>query len=702
MVSMFRAWADITASALSVGENEPLDFLTLDRWQNPVIRAWFSQAAVLPQALHEIVTQQDFMGYPLDDVESWGKWVAEKFTPIWLQDVLFDKSGIPATPGSVLGEFCGLRTSPQTRWETLDQRLRSARAWTAVPDVTEDQVARIEAGDTVLSVLDQYQKAMMFNAFPEMVDLYDQAQADALTRASNTEKRLETGMQNIRDVAITDLGSAWDGVLGAEPGHDTKWLRDRYSDIMSAYGTGNDILQGMEEFAPIYAAWDEARKRREPEATLVDLAYWDYIESVAAPDFLTVDGDYDFEARRAALQQFRNMWGEDTYQKVLFVLENNKADFPDWTISLWKDRMALDDSGYWDLPSKPVYRMNERDQWLGKIPELYLPLWEEYGKLPDDARREQFLQEHPELARDWRAEYLVDHPEVDAMLLFWGYRSTPKSKQALDTVLQRCKDLGVSDRALTMSWQLPPAQHYDAYFEYQRLSDQYGSGSAQVRLFKLDNPDFLQFGKDAYGWQPVQEDRQLLDINVKWADLDTEYDSYGEALSDLYREDELARADARERLLRMNPEYNAARYTRQALQMDFPKSLTADYVEYYTTKWNTEHGGGTATWDSEYGESWWLMDHKDFYQTMLDMGVWTSKEDFSKVPSREVYKLYQKYLTIPKGFPRFNFRQLNPDLEQWLVWTQDYSPVGNRGMYDTSKPPTPEGQTADLPGGVMP
>ena len=96
------------------------------------------------------------------------------------------------------------------------------------------------------------------------------------------------------------------------------------------------------------------------------------------------------------------------------------------------------------------------------------------------------------------------------------------------------------------------------------------------------------------------------------------------------------------------------------------------------------------------------MEHEEFYAAMFETGIWTSKKDFSKVPSREVYKLYQKYLTLPEGFTRLNFRQLNPDLEQWLVWTQDYSPVGNRGMYDTSKPPTPEGQTADLPGGVMP
>jgi len=468
-----------------------------------------------------------------------------------------------------------------------------------------------------------------------------------------------------------------------------KWLRERYSDVMQTYGAKYDLVHEMEEFQPMFAEWEEARKNRTAEAALVDLAYWDYISNVVAPDFLTVDGDYDFEARRAALSQFRDLWGEDVYKNVLFILENNKADFPEWSTSLWKDRMALDDSGYWDLPSKPVYRMNERDQWLGKISELYLPLWEEYGKLPDDARREQFLQEHPELARDWRAEYLVDNPEVDALLLFWGYRSTPKSKEALDAVLQRCKDLGVSDHALTMAWQLPPAQHYDAYFEYQRLSDQYGSGSAEVKVFKLDNPEFLKFGQEAYGWQPVEDDRRLLEANIKWAELDTQYAAYGDPDSTFYVENDETRVVTRQRLLEANPEYNRARYERQAIQQDFPRSLTPDYIDWYTTK------------RSGYEDDWFLIEHGEFYAAMFDAGVWTKQWDFSKVPSREAYKLYQKYLTLPEGFTRLNFRQLNPDLEQWLV-TQGYTPIGDRGMYDTSKPPTPKGQTADLPDGAMP
>jgi len=328
VISLTRAFADITASMLYIGENEPADFKTWDKWKNPVLRAWFSQSAVLPSMLYEMITQADYMGYPMETPEDWAKWGAEKLSPIWTQDLFFDKSGVPPTPLSVLGEFVGWRTSPETRWERMDKKLRDVGAWEIVSQLSAEQRERIEAGETVLSVLDRYQKAEMFNAFPELVELHDQAVADALLRSSDTYKNLERATVRIREEAVEDMKLGWDAVAAGDK--DMEWLRSRYTEIMQNYGAKLDAIREVDEYQDIYQEWEEAALERREDATLVDLAYWEYIESVVSPDFKTEAGDYDFDAHRAALEDFKAYWGETIYDKVVYVLENNKADFPDW------------------------------------------------------------------------------------------------------------------------------------------------------------------------------------------------------------------------------------------------------------------------------------------------------------------------------------------------------------------------------------
>jgi len=348
VVSTMRAFADITASALSIGMDEPMDFLTIDKWQNPLIRAIFMQASPLTGIISELAARRDFLGYPMESPEDWLLWAGEQLTPIWLQDILFDKSGVPYSPLAILGEFVGLRTSPQTRWETLDDRIRAVKAWESVSDLTDEQRQRIEKGESILSVLDRFQKAELFNAFPELEPYYEEAIVDALTRDSQTRKNYEASMTNIRDELIDSLTKGLEVGVKLD-GEDTRWLRGRYSDVMSVYGAKNDIIRESPEYQDMFAEWEESRDKREPDAELFDLAYWDYIENVVAPDYETLAGDFDWEAYEGALKAWKDHWGEDFYQKVLYVLENNKADFPEWAVKLWKDKIALNESGYWKV-----------------------------------------------------------------------------------------------------------------------------------------------------------------------------------------------------------------------------------------------------------------------------------------------------------------------------------------------------------------
>lgn len=118
-----------------------------------------------------------------------------------------------------------------------------------------------------------------------------------------------------------------------------------------------------------------------------------------------------------------------------------------------------------------------------------------------------------------------------------------------------------------------------------------------------------------------------------------------------------------------------ARYMVDAYDIGFPEELIEDYLDWYSVS------------RKDYEDDWWLMEHVDFYRKMLELELWTKPRDFSKVPTREVWKLYQDYQMLPPGSARLNFRAKHLDLDHWLVTTKGYRPVEGRGSAEA--PPSP-------------
>jgi len=544
VVSMIRASVDITASALSIGMDKPMDFLTLDKWKNPLIRMWYGQSAVLPKLISEIATRRDYLGYPMESVEDWAMWAGEQVTPIWLQDIFFDESGVPVSPLSVLGNFAGLRTSPQTRWETMNDKMLSLKAWEVVTDLSDEQRERIDAGETVLSVLNRFQKAEMFNAFPELIPFYEEALADAMRRGSQIQQNYEMATTNIQEEAVDGLTRAIDVGVKLD-GEDTRWLRDRYGDVMNTYGAKNDILRDVEEYQDMFDEWDEAREKRKPEAELVDLAYWEYIEDVVSPDYELPNGDFDFEAYDNALADFKDKWGEEIYDKILYILENNKAEYPDWSIKLWKDRLELNRGGYWKLPYKLISKMDEDDKVEGNIPEEYLALWEQLQIAKD---KDAFIEANPILSKDWRTEFRLADPEADAMLALWGYGGKLQTREAYDLVLKWVEELGIPLEQMGLG--LPPPNLIDNYFELNKVIADTSGGSVQTKLYKLEHLEYLAYGVEQWGWGDLADENvDILKLRDEYSEQFDQWDSYADRESPNYLADETLRAEERQKLL---------------------------------------------------------------------------------------------------------------------------------------------------------
>ncbi len=564
VVSMMRASVDILASALSIGDNEPMDFLTIDKWKNPILRALIGQSAVLPQQILELATRRDYLGYPLgnpfedpDAWANWGKWVGEQFTPIWLQEILYDKSGIPPSLTSVLAEFIGLRTSPQTRWETLDDKLKERKVWDALKDLTDEQRDRIENRDeTVMSVLDAYQKKVVWQANEDLVPFYEEAETDALIRSTEVWQDYVRGIKNAQTTMTTDLNDAFTFGI-KEQGEDTRWLRERYSEVMGDYGLLLGFLRENDDLEVIFAEFDEKKEKRKLDAETFDLAYWDYIEKVVAPDRRTDTGDYDFEEYSEALEVWREEWGDEVYDKVLYILERAKEaipNYPDWGIKLWEDRKLLNDGGYWELPPKSISQMDARDLADGLVPEEYLTLWEQYQSITTKEEKERFVAKYPEFGKDWRTEFRTNNPEADATLAFWGYGGSLQTIEAYNLVKGWADTLGIPLEQIGLG--LPPDRIVSSYFEHIQLVRDTSGNSPEVRLFKLKNPDLLSWGVAQRGWDELKSELvPALEVRVNYKQNFSEYEAFGDELSESYIEDDTARREARKQYMVDNPAF---------------------------------------------------------------------------------------------------------------------------------------------------
>ena len=68
----------------------------------------------------------------------------------------------------------------------------------------------------------------------------------------------------------------------------------------------------------------------------------------------------------------------------------------------------------------------------------------------------------------------------------------------------------------------------------------------------------------------------------------------------------------------------------------------------------------------------------DFYKEVYLGLLRRERKDFRNVPSREVFRLYQVYLSLPVGGMRTNYRIDHLDLDDWLVLAKGYTSVEDK------------------------
>ncbi|KKL46821.1 hypothetical protein LCGC14_2341730, partial [marine sediment metagenome] len=231
------------------------------------------------------------------------------------------------------------------------------------------------------------------------------------------------------------------------------------------------------------------------------------------------------------------------------------------------------------------------------------------------------------------------------------------------------------------------AEVIEAWAERGKTIDEFGAGSSEAKVWLVDNKDAWDWAlgrklltDDGSGWNENVlrldvEMAKLGEDSTQWQTLNYKKEAYTKGFSEghinsyvkYYQELEAA-GYRRERMLVEDPAFaremqdlkgieiptqvpseqydilleKADRTPEDERRMDayklfFPEELIDTYVDWYGDKDIKRPEGHEGDW---YEDDWYLQEHPEFHQALVDSGQWTKLRDFKKVPTREVYELY--------------------------------------------------------------
>ena len=278
----------------------------------------------------------------------------------------------------------------------------------------------------------------------------------------------------------------------------------------------------------------------------------------------------------------------------------------------------------------------ELNEWLGLEPietplqalELKIKhrnLYEQYDGLTTDEERAKLKADNPEWVDDMRRIEAIEH---DA-----------------------------------------PVTYDEKWVERGRLVDEFSANSSEVKWWLWNNRGVWEWAReqelltdDGSDWPYIK----VIEINVKWRKQDKAYEAF-------------TTDDEREAYLTKNLPYFKARKTRDAYSIEeFPENQINTYVEWHTDS-KLKRPTGMDEGAPWYEDDWWLMGHPEFHDAMVKTGQWKQKRDFLKVPSREVFRLYQIYQNLASTQAKLDFRARQPELDQWGQLAFGWKPIEDRG-----------------------
>jgi hypothetical protein len=531
---LLRLASNIGAAVERLKESDHLDLVTLlkgggeDLLDNPFIYWWFSRASPLTGTIRELINQKDFLGYPIETPEDYMKFIMSKFEPIWMEQGLnwmipgyARDNEIPEGIAKValpIAEIFGLRSFPDSAWNIFYDKAKEYIQRIPESELDEKQLEAWRNGTLSWKQLNELQKLNLLTKYEDLDKLYETAQEDSQLRNSDLWKRYQEKIETERTNYYARLDELVKQVRAGEI--DMATFREKVGEAGQNYGAILDSMQEDPAYADIYALFDAKDVDGTKYGFRDDEALAEYESKILYADDLTLpNGDFDWDERDERIDEFITKWGRPMYDRIQEYLNTSKElkGLNPVIIQKGKDSQKLNEE-YWDLPYKPIAEIMDE----AEVPAEYLDRWKQLQTLTGEDRA-AFLRDNTDLAKDWRAEYRLNNPEVDAILAVWGYGGKVQSMEAYELAEKMASDLGIPFEITG----LPPRNLAPSYFEYNKLVTDFSAGSAEAKLYRLDNPEWDEWGQANLGWKPIDDDTDKLRLSVewkeKWLDIDAEY-----------------------------------------------------------------------------------------------------------------------------------------------------------------------------------
>lgn len=332
MTSLMRFGADVAASATGQGLNEPLDFVKMNRFDNPFLKFMFSKSAPLTGFVEGVMFGHNYFGEPFENPTDYAMFLGEQVMPIALQAAFMEEGGL--SPTAIAAEELGMRTFPRSDWEKRN--------------ILRDQLAQEAYG------MDWEQVGLQIG---ELAQLQLERASPELQAA--TEQAVETTSKMARGEGIV-----WD--MWKKEGAA---IEDRYrqsimtaSAEFSAIGDGTTFREKADEASAIRRAMYSQRELSPEYAEInqyfnqpltedirmnpKDVARREYYQLMYTPDMYDQFGNYRFDEADRREQMFVQRYGQAMLDYVEEYM-GAKWDEPPALQALKSARDVL--RPYWDI-----------------------------------------------------------------------------------------------------------------------------------------------------------------------------------------------------------------------------------------------------------------------------------------------------------------------------------------------------------------
>jgi len=515
---LLRLAGNISACVNEVGGKERIDLVRLLKYgsfnkkDNPFIYWWYSRSSPLVGFGFDLASGQDFLGYPIETPMDYAQYILTRFEPIWMEQGLN-----PLIPGLgrdhevpegaaraavIPAEIFGLRTFPESGWVKFYDKALEYIGRMPATELDEKQMAAWREGTLGWNQLSEIQRTRLLTRYPDLNELYEEAQADSAVRSSPQWAAWSKRVDEERATYYERINDLTDLLIRGEI--NTQEYREKAGEAGSNYYAIMAALERDPAYADIYDYFAKKEAEGDKYGFKDDIALAEYQSYIQFAEVVDEHGDPDWDERDRRVDEFIEEWGEDVYQRIQQYLQDERKlkGLNEVWVRRSKDSEALG-RAYWRLPYKPVIEMDDEDLADGAIPGEYVDLWNAYQRLETDEEREAFLRTYPDMAKNWRQDYRREHPEDDARLALWGYGGKLQSMRAYELVVQWAEELGLSLDNLGLG--LPPKSLIGNYFEYNDIVAQYGGSSVEAKWYRLEHEKWEAWGQEHYGWTAISQ-----------------------------------------------------------------------------------------------------------------------------------------------------------------------------------------------------